>query len=100
MSPLVRRAGSVVRERKDGSRALFDPPPVHEGGAVDQDLVDLGAAGMELAAVRRLEREELPWADGDPAHPVVFVGVGQAVDPGVHVAAVEAGNPSVRAKVS
>jgi len=41
-------------------RALFDPPPVHEGGAVDQDLVDLGAAGTELAAVLHLEREDPP----------------------------------------
>jgi hypothetical protein len=90
---ITRRAGSVVRERKDGSRALFNPPPVHEGGAVDQDLVDLGAAGTELAAVLQLEREDLLWADGDRAHAVVFVGVGQAVDPGVHVAAIEVREP-------
>lgn len=58
--PIARRAGSVIREREDGSLALFDPPPVHEGSAVDQDLVDLGAAGTELPAVLQLEREDLP----------------------------------------
>ena len=93
MRPITRWAGSVIRERKDGSRALFDPPPVHEGGAVDQDLVDLGAAGTELAAVLQLEREDLLWAGGYRAHAIVFVGVGQAVDPGVHVAAVEVREP-------
>jgi hypothetical protein len=91
--PIARWADSAIRERKDGSRALFDPPPVHEGGAVDQDVVDLGAAGTKLAAVLQLEREDLLWAGGDRAHAVVFVGIGQAVDPGAHVAAVEVREP-------
>ena len=81
----------MKRERQHGFFAEFDSTKVDERGVVGERVEYLGTAGGEVVNEVQMEDEELAGVHVEGGHAVDLVEAGHAVDPGVHVAAVEVG---------
>ena len=62
---------------------------IYEGRALDEGVEDLRCLPVERLRVEDLDDKRLGRAERKPRHAVAVADIGQAVDPRIHVAAVE-----------
>jgi hypothetical protein len=80
----------VERQPQHRRLASLDPAPIHERRALDERIVQLGTSGRELGSVIDDQRHDATGRRVDARHArLPLVEARQAVDPRVHVAAVE-----------
>ena len=79
----------IERHHENGRLANFKATPVYKRSALNEGCKLLGAACLEFGRVVERDADQFPWSNLDLRK--LFIEVGHAVDPRVHVSAEELG---------